>query len=194
MPRIVLLTVLVVLTACTRPGDDPEADATRAIIADQLARHPEAGPEDLYKLLHQATMGSEHAMTDTAGVRAYLTRELATMGEGVTEPMIDTIAPGGAIVRVHLRPWVAAGRSTDSLLAAFIATAETFRGDTGRLGRALSLAERMIAAGGARFPVTSWRDLVHARRAEGYPAIHHSAGYQEAYRPAYRVVAGPLIP
>lgn len=188
------LCVLLILAACTRPGDDPEADATRAIIADQLARHPEAAPADLYKLLHQATMGSEHAMSDTAGVRAYLTRELATMGEGAPEPMIDTIAPGAAIVRIHLRPWVAAGRSTDSLLAAFIATADRFRGDTARLGRSLAIAEQMIAAGGARFPVTEWRELVRTERSAGYPAVHHSTAYAEAYRPAYRVVAGSLIP
>lgn len=188
------LALLALLAACTRPGDDPEVDAIRAIIADQLARHPEAEPADLYKLLHQASMGSEHAMTDTAGVRAYLTRELATMGDGSAEPMVDTIAPGGAIVRIHLRPWVAAGRSTDSLLAAFIATAEAVRGDTGRLGRSLAIAEEMIAGGGARFPVTAWRDLVRRRRAEGYPAVHHSEEYGTAYRPAYRVVAGSLIP
>jgi hypothetical protein len=188
------LCVLLSLAACTRPGDDPAADATRAIITDQLARHPEAGPADLYKLLHQAAMGSEHAMTDTAGVRAYLTRELATMGQGAEEPMIDTIAPDGAIVRVHLRPWVAAGRSTDSLLAAFIATADAFQGDTARLGRSLAIAEQMIAAGGARFPVTTWRDLVQTQRAAGYPAVHHSPEYGSAYNPAYRVVAGPLIP
>jgi hypothetical protein len=192
--RTAFLLLLLPLAACSRPGDDPVADATRAIIADQLARHPEAGPADLYKLLHQAAMGSEHAMTDTAGVRAYLTRELSTMGEGAPAPMIDTIAPGGAIVRIHLRPWVAAGRSTDSLLAAFIATADTFQGDTGRLGRSLAIAEQMIAAGGARFPVTAWRDLVQKRRLEGYPAVHHSEEYAAAYRPAYRVVAGSLIP
>ena len=75
-----------------------------------------------------------------------------------------------------------------------IATADRFRGDTARLGRSLAIAEQMIAAGGARFPVTEWRELVRTERSAGYPAVHHSTAYAEAYRPAYRVVAGSLIP
>ena len=152
------------------------------------------GPDDLYKLLHQAAMGSEHAMHDTAGVRAWMVNELATMGQGPAEPLVDTIAPGGAIVRVNLRPWVAARRSTDSLLGAFIATATAYPPDTARLARYLAAAEPVIAAGKASFGPGAWHALVAAERSAGFPAGEHSAGYVTAYRPAYRVVAGPLVP
>ena len=152
------------------------------------------GPDDLYKLLHQAAMGSEHAMHDTAGVRAWMVNELATMGQGPAEPLVDTIAPGGAIVRVNLRPWVAARRSTDSLLGAFIATATAYPPDTARLARYLAAVEPVIAAGKASFGPGAWHALVAAKRSAGFPAGEHSAGYVTAYRPAYRVVAGPLVP
>ncbi|HET7041456.1 MAG TPA: hypothetical protein VFI13_05540, partial [Gemmatimonadales bacterium] len=117
-----LVILLAALGACAASPRPDEGAALRAIVTAQLARHPQMGPEDLYKLLHQGAMGSEHAMHDTAGARRWMVNELATMGEGPPEPLVDTIAPGGAIVRVELRPWVATGRSTDSLLAAFIAT------------------------------------------------------------------------
>lgn len=182
------------LAACAPSPLARERAAVTAIIEAQVAHHPRMAPDDLYKLLHQAAMGSEHAMHDTAGVRAWMVNELATMGDGPSEPMLDTIAPGGAIVRVNLRPWVASGRSADSLLAAFMATATAYPPDTGRLVRYLAVADAMVAAGRAPFSVDAWRELVRRKRQEGYPAGEHSPSYTDAYRPAYRVVAGPLVP
>ena len=189
-----LALILLVLGSCAPPSSSGEGTAVRAIVEAQLARHPEMGPEDLYKLLHQAAMGSEHAMHDTAGVRAWMVNELATMGQGPAEPMIDTIAPGGAIVRMNLRPWVAAGRSTDSLLAAFVATATAYPPDTARLARYLAAADTIVAGGKASFGLSAWHDLVAAKRAAGFPAGEHSPAYVAAYRPAYRIVAGALVP
>ena len=189
-----LVILAAALGACAPTHVPDEGTAVRAIVEAQLARHPGMGTDDLYKLLHQAAMGSEHAMHDTAGVRAWMVNELATMGEGPAEPMVDTIAPGGAIVRVNLRPWVAAGRSTDSLLQAFIATATAYPPDTARLARYLAAADPVLAAGKASFGLEAWHDLVAAKRAAGFPAGEHSAGYEAAYRPAYRIVAGRLVP
>jgi len=168
--------------------------SVQRIVEDQIRRHPDLGPDDLYKLLHQAAMGSEHAMTDTAGVRPWMTRELATMGEGKEEPMIDTIAPGGAVVRVHLRPWVAAGRAPDSLVAAFMKTASTFAPDTARLARYLAAGWRAVERSARRFTAERWSTFADSLRKAGYPAIHHSEPYERAYHPAYRVVAGSLVP
>lgn len=185
---------LALLVACAPPRPAGERTAIDAIVSAELARYPRMAPEDLYKLLHQAAMGSEHAMHDTAGVRSWMVRELATMGTAGREPLVDTIAPGGAIVRINLRPWVAAGRSTDSLLAAFIATATAYPPDTARLARYLAAADAIVAAGRAPFGVDAWRALVATERGRGFPAIEHSDGYVESYRPAYRVVAGALVP
>ena len=194
MPLSRSLPLLFLLMACAPAPVAPDRTAVLAIVESQFVRHPKMAPADLYKLLHQAAMGSEHAMHDTAGVRAWMVNELATMGTGPAEPMIDTIAPGGAIVRVNLRPWVAAGRSTDSLLAAFIATATAYPPDTARLASYLAAADQVVASGGASFTLADWHAYVAAKRGEGYPAGEHSPAYEEAYRPAYRVVTGPLVP
>src|SRR6478609_7243711 len=114
------LLLLPLLSGCLSRGEPAEMVALRRIISAQVVRHPLMEPQDLYKLLHQAAMGSAHAVEDTAGVRLWLERELTTMGEGPVDPLIDTIAPDGSVVLVNLRPWVAAGRSTDSLLASFV--------------------------------------------------------------------------
>ena len=74
------------------------------ILQDHLARYPKMQARDVYKLLHQAAMGSEHAVTDIASARAWLERELAEIGPGPAEPLVDPISPDGQIARIHLRP------------------------------------------------------------------------------------------
>ncbi len=194
LTHFLLALGLVAGGACTSAPRDPEASAIRRIILAQVRRHPRMEPRDLYKLLHQAAMGSELVKEDTVGVRLWMERELVTMGEGPVEPMIDTIAPGGRVVLVELRPWVAAGRSTDSLLAAFIRTAGAIRPDTALLDRYLSVADSVAAEGALPFRAPVWRELVEAQRRGNYPAVHHSDAFILAYRPAYRVVAGSLVP
>ncbi|HEX7918042.1 MAG TPA: hypothetical protein VF454_01510, partial [Gemmatimonadales bacterium] len=170
--------VLLTLVGCTPPPSDPEFTAVREIVLEEVAHHPLMEPRDLYKLLYQSAMGSEHAVEDTVAARLWMERELVTMGEGpeagAHEPMIDTIAPGGRVVLVHLRPWVAAGRSTDSLLAAFIRTGEVLVRDSALLDRRLAIAETLAARGELPFGAASWREQVEGARRGGYPAVHHS--------------------
>lgn len=183
---------------CTSAPSDPETAAIRRIILHEVGHHPRMEPRDLYKLLHQAAMGSEHVMDDTVGVRLWMARELMTMGEAAAgaapEPMIDTIAPGGRVVLVQLRPWVAAGRSTDSLLGAFIRTAATIHPDTALLESYLAVADTLARTGALPFREATWRELVEGQRRADFPAVHHSDAFVQAYRPAYRVVAGALVP
>lgn len=189
--RLLLAALALTALGCAQ---DPGSTGVRRLILAQVVRHPVMEPQDLYKLLHQAAMGSEHAVDDTAGVRLWMERELQTMGTGPADPLVDTIAPGGEVVRVHLRPWVAAGRSTDSLLAAFLHTAGLFSRDTARLSRYLAVADSLAGHGELPFGAVRWRDLVEGHRRSGFPAVHHSESYLLAYRPAYRVVAGPVVP
>jgi hypothetical protein len=195
-PLVVVLSMAG--AGCTSAPSDPETAAIRRIILHEVSHHPRMEPRDLYKLLHQAAMGSEHVMDDTVGVRLWMSRELMTMGEEggdvAREPMIDTIAPGGRVVLVQLRPWVAAGRSTDSLLTAFIRTAAAIRPDTALLESYLAVADTLARAGALPFREAAWRELVDGQRRADFPAVHHSDAFVQAYRPAYRVVAGALVP
>jgi hypothetical protein len=193
-----LTLVVLGAAACAPSPADPEFAAVRGIILAEVDHHPLMQPQDLYKLLHQSAMGSEHAVGDTVGVRLWMERELTTMGAlpaGMeVESMIDTISPGGRVVLVHLRPWVAAGRSTDSLLAAFVQTATYLARDSAVLSKYLGFADSLATRGELPFGAAAWRDQVDGARRGGYPAVHHSDTFVQAYRPAYRVVAGDLVP
>jgi hypothetical protein len=164
------------------------------ILADHARRYPRMQIADLYKLLHQAAMGSEHAVSDKEGVRAWLERELATMGPGAEEPLVDPISPGGEIVRVHLRPFVAAGYDPEGLLDAFLRTAREWQGSVERLRLYWAAAEQMVTLGQLRFAQEQIVDFGQHLASQGFPAAHHSAAYQQAYRPAYRVVVRACLP
>jgi hypothetical protein len=149
-------------------------------------------PADLYKLLHQAALGSEHAVRDMSAAREWLERELVTMGTGPAEPLIDSLRSEGWMVRVHLRPFAAAGGDPEALLRAFIGTAAV-PGNREDLRRAGEVAVRL-----ARMKALPWADstvsaLFAEMAGQGYPAVHHSAAFVAHYRPAYRVVAGALL-
>lgn len=163
------------------------------ILEDHCRRYPRLQAVDLYKLLHQASMGSEHAISSEEDVRAWLETELATMGAGWQDPLIDPISPSGEIVRVHLGPYVQAGYDPEELLKAFLRTAREYQGSVQRLRRYWGVAEQMVAARRLPFLPVQIDELMQRMEQQGFPAIHHSQVYKRSYRPAYRVVARTFL-
>ena len=180
--------------AVRRTAPSPEEVAVRSLLARQLARFPAMEPQDVYKLIYQATLGSRHAGLDAVMAARWLERELRDLGPGPDEPATDTISVDGRMVRVNLRPYLAAGGDRAALLRAFVRTAQEFRGSTADLRRQLGYVERMASDREIRLSAVALRGYFARMRAAGYPAVEHSAAYEWAYRPAYRVVLGALLP
>lgn len=164
------------------------------IVLSHAERYPGWLAPDLYKLIHQATLGSGHAVTSAENARAWLEEDLAGLGENREEPLLDPIAPDGAIVRVHLRPLVRSGLAVDLLLEAFIKTANNYRGEVTNLRACLLQAVELAE-----------HDLIHIRlhdlthylglvSSASFPAVHHTDEYRQAYQPAYRVVLREYLP
>jgi hypothetical protein len=123
-----------------------------------------------------------------------LEREVAGLGPGPSEPLVDPISPDGRIVRIHLRPFVEQHGDLDRLAAAFVQTATTFRGSKDSLAPAWAQVVRLAAKGEVPFSAGDAERFGAAMAAEGYPAVHHSKEFNERYRPAYRVVAREFLP
>jgi len=166
----------------------------RDILIDHARRYPRWALEDLYKLVHQGAMGSEHAVIDEARAREWLTRELADLRSGPDEPLLDPISAGGSIVRVHLRPLVRLGLDAELLLGAFVRTAREFRGSTESIEVGFAEAAGLARDGLLAFGVADVRSLVARMRTVGFPAVRHSAVFRAEYHPAYRVVARAFLP
>lgn len=187
--RSFLFTFLLLLSAgtCTRPSG--EEAGLRKILTDQAARYPRMQVQDLYKFLHQAALGSEHAVRDTAMARDWLRREIAGLDTAAAfEPLIDPLSPDSQLVRVNLRPYLRSGGDPELLLHAFIRTANEYPGDPAALERFWSIAGAMCAEGSLPFPAAEMQTFFAARREQGFPAVHHSEDYGWLYRPAYRVI------
>jgi hypothetical protein len=164
------------------------------IVLAHLSRYPLMQPADLYKLAHQAALGSEHAVRSEAAARAWLERELAEMGSGPPEPLLDPISPDGRILRVHLRPYLLAGHDPEALLRAFVGSANPIRGGEKRLRSYLNAVSRLAEDGRIGIDAGELSVLIKEMQLAGWPAVHHSSSYQRAYRPAYRVVVRSLLP
>ncbi len=170
-----------------------EAISLKKIIKNEIKKYPEMEIQDVYKLLHQSAMGSEHAVKDTAAVRKWMEKEISGLSWNHKEEMIDTISPGGKIVRINLRPYIKAGMNTEKLLNAFVKTANKFKGSKEVLERNLKCFLEMIEEGEVDFPKQEAENYFNELKEKDYPAVHHSKKYGEKYSPAYRVVAGELI-
>jgi hypothetical protein len=166
----------------------------RRILTAHAARYPHWALDDLYKLIHQAAVGSEHAVSDGAHARDWLTRELAGLGPGPEEPLIDSISPGSEVVRVHLRPFVRLRLEGELLLDAFIRTAREFHGSVERLVEYGETAADLAREGLLRFGADEVTQYVARMKEAGFPAVHHSPAFEAEYRPAYRVVARHELP
>ncbi len=177
---------LLALNVTCSPEPEP---SFRELVLDQHRRHPLMQLSDLYKFIHQGAFGSEHAVTDTAVARHWLRSELNGLSGGPDNPWLDPLTPDSALVRVHLRPYVARGGDTELLLRAFVATANTYSGSQELMEERWAVARQMAAEGLLPFPTDVMNTYIHEMAPAGYPAVHHSDGYREAYRPAYRVVA-----
>lgn len=153
------------------------------VLRSHILRYPAMQVQDLYKLIHQAAMGSEHAIATPEGARSWLRRELAEMGAGPDEETIDPISADGQIVRVHLRPFMAHGGDPEMLLSSFIRTADEFRGSYEALEAYWKLAKEI-----QHLAVTEMDRFFELMNTQNFPAVHHSSEYESQYRPAYRVV------
>jgi hypothetical protein len=159
-----------------------------------LQRYPRMELADLYKLLHQAAMGAGHAVDDVDSARRRLEQEAAQLGSGPQEPIADPISPDGVLARIHLRPYLAAGRDLGALLDAFVETARARAPDADKLAKFCGCLGDLADTRGIPFGRSEVEGYIGDMIRQGYPVVRHSDAFRAAYRPAYRVVALDLLP
>lgn len=166
----------------------------KSILIDHSQRYPHWTLDDLYKLIHQASMGSEHYIEDETSVRNWLIAELKQLEPGPYEPLVDPISPDGKLVRVHLRPFSVLNIDAELLLQAFILTGTRIPASADVLFEYAEQAVNLAENGSLPFGSEEIHRYIHSLRTLGFPAIHHSKRFINEYSPAYRVVAFDLLP
>lgn len=136
-------------------------------------RWPAMQPQDILKLAYQSIFGPGHMISDAASCRAYLAEEWNNAkGERFWEPI------GGGLARFHLGSPQPTEAEISLLSSLFLRTANHGRGSQEELEAILSAVS----------PALLPPELLSQYRAKGCPAVHHSAAYNAAYTPHYRVV------
>jgi hypothetical protein len=169
-------------------GSDVESAEFQQVIQIHLDRYPELEMQDLYKLVFQAAMGSEHAVSDREGARQWLIRELSTLANAPPQPLTEPLSPDGTLVRINLRTFVEEGGRSEDLLEAFVASAAQYLGSKEDLRRYWNQVEAMAESGSLPFDVLEMKEYFAEMESQGLRAVRHSDRYRERYSPAYRVV------
>ena len=162
-------------------------------IQSQLSRYPLSQIEDLYKLTYQAALGSEHAVEDLKAARDWLFHELEEMVNISTDPLFDEISPDGQIVRIHLKPFIDSGGEPEILLEAFMQTASEFKGSIEKLKQNWRDIEHLAESCEFMFKSDELRSYISLMDSLGFPAVHHSLKYRDAYHPHYRVISREYV-
>jgi hypothetical protein len=161
------------------------------LIETHLARYPAAQVGDVYKLLHQATFGPGHAIASRKVTRDWIAREMETLTPARDEALLENVHPAGEIVRVHLRPFMSYDGKPKTLVDAMVSSAKQVAGTIEQMVARWACFEAACQPGATladRFALRDVQLLGRIRADEGWPAMHHTPAFHEAYRPAYRVL------
>jgi hypothetical protein len=164
------------------------------LIDGHLQRYPAMKPRDVYKLLYQGIMGLEHLVVSPEEFAARLRTEYRTASPSDVEPLWETVRPDGALGRLNLRPFRMQQGDLESLVVACLRTAQRVWGAPEDLHGAWRTLVALCQSGQwEAFPLPEVLAFSARLEEQAYPAVHHSARYREAYRPAYRLVGREFL-
>ena len=160
----------------------------------QLLLYPLMEGQDLYKLLYQAAMGSEHAVSDREAALRQIQEEVKSHTGVGSSIRCESISPDSTIFRIHLLPLIGRPDDLNAIGEAFVLTSRSFVGSTARLRLYWSTIEQICSAGFLPFDQFRLRQFFSQQDVNHFPAVHHSSRYHKAYQPAYRVVSSQFLP
>ena len=166
-------------------------DKVTALIHTHIERYAEFDLLDVYKLLHQAVFGPGHAIPNQKAAREWLERESSLLTIDAVQPLVEVVHPANEIVRLHLRPYLAAKGNLGKLLDAFVQSAKLVSGSTDTMAQWWAIFNSMTEKYPdiqKHFDPRTVALIGRTRAAEQWPASHHSPRFDRAYKPAYRVL------
>lgn len=187
-----LIQMIIFLTSLN--AQDIKNLSIKETLLQELKRHPESNVQDIYKFLHQAAFGSEHAVKNIDAVKKWMDSEIAGLDNSIEDELVNYLSADRKIVRVNLRPYLKAGMDVSLLLNAFIKTANEYKGSAETFTRYWNEAILIAEKGKYNFNSKEMKSFYSEYEKLGFPAMHHSDKYSTAYKPAYRVINIELLP
>lgn len=188
------IIILIFLLLLSPFAQEKSKSTIKELLLEEIGKHPHSKVSDIYKFIHQASFGSEHAVKDTIAVRKWMDNEIANLDYSINDKLIDLLSPDGKLVRINLRPFLKKGFDPNLLLDAFIKTANNFKGLVKEFNLYWKEAEELAKASKFKFTAKELKAFFEEKSKDGFPAVHHSKEYEEEYKPAYRVVDLKYLP
>lgn len=164
----------------------------REMTAQNLLSHariyPLCQPEDIFKYLFHSAFGCEHMVASEKAAIDYIRKEAA----GGPKEALAQILDGGKYARVHLG-WLHNGLTAQTLGRLFVLSAKGEEEGLADLTEKLAVAEELARAGEFPFSYDAFATALARWKEAGYPPLHHSESYRDAYRPSYRVLDAKYV-
>ncbi len=187
--RTIAFSILIFYSSVHAQTDPGTYWSVKRLVEHHMNRHSAMEVEDVYKMLHQANLGIEHMLGDTAAVRSFLLQELSSLTEAFPgEPLIERISSDGRIVRINLRPFKQSGMDPDLLVQSMFASAAAIKPDTLMFKRQWNEFAGLAKYGFLNFNVDDVQAYSERIASNILSPGHHSQPYEKANQPAYRVV------
>ena len=163
---------------------------TEKLLIQHYKTYPKLQIQDIFKFLYQSTFGCEHFITSAEAVTTYIQKEYDAVCPTGT-PLVEEL--DGAYYRVPLS-YLKHGMRAETLGMLFFLSAKKEAGGKSDLIEKLNIVKELVRKNMLPFSITEWDQAVTGWEANGYPAVHHSDVFRNAYKPAYRVIAKEYVP
>ncbi len=164
----------------------------REFLLTHLEMRPGTRVQDVYKLLFQGVFGVGHIMGEDAYQRLLEEAGRVDLLDHQGEPLLEPVSVDGEVVRVNLRPYLRQGGSLDDLYEAMKGSSAV-KGDPEEFMSLWGLFKELAEEEKLGMDQKTIDEYDEELRTRGPEPRHHSAGYREAYYPAYRIVRRRLL-
>ena len=162
---------------------------TRELLIEHYNTYPRLEVSDIFKFIFQSAYGCEHLVSSEERALNYIKEELKRVS-GDEAPRVDRL--DGDYSRVYLS--CLNDKVTPEVMAKYFCLSAKVESDgRERLLEKIAVARELIRDGTIPLSLRDFDELHQKWRDAGYPAIHHSESFREAYHPAYRVIANEYL-
>ena len=155
------------------------------ILWEHRNRYPLMEPQDYGKLIFQSVFGPEHMVANRQMVWEYMVEEFSGMTQDALPQVSEDI--GNGLCRFPLCA-CSSMEAAELLTDLFVLTAKegggTSEEEKDRLREELRDKLELVKA----LEIPGMEAWAQQWREKGYPAVHHSKAYNEAYHPHYRLL------
>lgn len=159
------------------------------LIINHKKLHPSVRVRDIYKILHQGTMGPRHLIENKGSAHTRLWEEYESLD--VTErnePLTEPVSMDGSVVRMNLRPFKRHSEDPGIVFSCLIDSAERLVPDESALRTLWKLFGVLNREEFRYFDEREVDALDEYLSTHGFMAISHSCEYRREEKPSYRVM------